>query len=67
MDLFISEQHAQEMLGVKRTTLWKLRSEGKLHYSKIGRKTLYHLPSIEDYIYSHSTLQFSNQNSIKNE
>ena len=56
---FINEQEAQNLLNVKRTTLWKLRQDGVIDYAKIGRKTLYHLPSIHNFILSHSTIEDS--------
>jgi len=31
----------ESLLHVSRTTLWKLREDGKLPYTKVGRKYLY--------------------------
>ena len=47
---WLDESTTQEMLNIKATTLWKLRSEGFLKFSKVGRQTFYSRESIEKYI-----------------
>ena len=37
----LTEQELQELLGVSRTTLWKLRKNENLPYTKIGREYRY--------------------------
>ncbi|MEW6419078.1 MAG: helix-turn-helix domain-containing protein [Nitrospirota bacterium] len=37
----LTEQELQKLLGVSRTTLWKLRKNGHLPYTKIGREYRY--------------------------
>ena len=44
---WISEQETQEILGLKKTSLWYLRKTKKLTYSKVGAKIFYSLKSIE--------------------
>ena len=49
---WVSEAEAMNMLGIKsKTTLWKLRSAGKISYSQMGKKViLYKRESIQEYI-----------------
>ena len=61
---WLSEAEAQKILCLKRTSLWKLRDQGKIHYAKIGRRTLYHLPSLEQFIADNSTISFTSKLSI---
>jgi helix-turn-helix protein len=49
---WLTEGEVQKLLGVKTTTLWKLRSEKKLLYSKIGKKIFYQKKSIEALLYT---------------
>lgn len=51
-DKWIQEPEAMELLGIKsKTTLWKLRSEGRIRYSQPSKKViLYDRNSIEDYL-----------------
>ena len=53
---WLTEPQTQAMLGCKRGKLWLMRKNGQLHYSKIGRHTLYHLPSIVQLLQKNSTL-----------
>lgn len=54
--VWISEREAQALLNVKRTTLYKLRKNGVLVYSKpTARKTLYLKSSIEELIAKNSS------------
>lgn len=46
LEKWLDEKSTQELLGLKTTTLWKLRKEGKLITSKIGAKTYYSVDSI---------------------
>ncbi len=44
---WLSEHKTQELLGRRNTTLWKLRKQGKLIYSKIGSRVYYKIESIQ--------------------
>ena len=52
---WISDQEAMKLLGIKsKTTLKKLRDEGKIRYSRHSRKIiLYDRTSIEEYLNQH--------------
>jgi hypothetical protein len=45
---WLSEKEMQACSGLKTTSLWKLRIEGKLVSSKIGKRTYYQLSSFLD-------------------
>lgn len=47
---FVTEWEAEQILGVKRTTLYLLRREGKLQTKPVGRKTYYLTNSIVQYV-----------------
>ncbi len=57
---WISEQEAMQLLGIKsKTSLWKLRSEGKISYSQMGKKIiLYKRSSIIEYIEQNEQSKF---------
>src|SRR5437868_812360 len=38
---YISEKEAKNLLGRKTTWFWKMRSSGRLAFSKVGNKTFY--------------------------
>ena len=38
---WLTQKEVQDLLGLKETSLWKLRSQGKLKYSKFGKKVYY--------------------------
>jgi DNA-binding transcriptional regulator PaaX len=42
---WVSEKEMQSRSGLKTTTLWKLRNDGKLVSSKIGKRVYYKLSS----------------------
>jgi len=44
---WISEKEAQQLLGLKNTSLWTLRKLRQVKYSKIGGRTFYNLESIK--------------------
>jgi hypothetical protein len=46
IDDWIPEKEAQQLLGLKATSLWALRKQGLIKYSKVGSKTFYSLKSI---------------------
>ena len=50
---WLSQDEVKDLLGLKETSLWKLRSQGKLRFSKFGKKIYYDSASIlrllEDY------------------
>lgn len=43
---WVTEKKAQEITGKKGTTLWKMRNEGKLTYTKLNNRVYYDLESI---------------------
>jgi hypothetical protein len=55
---WVNEQEARGLLGLKQTKVYQLRKEGKLVYSRIGKRCLYALSSIKKYI--ESNIQSSN-------
>lgn len=46
----LTEQELQELLGVSRTTLWKLRKNENLPYTKIGREYRYFKSEIIEWL-----------------
>lgn len=38
---YLTEKQASELIGKKTTWFWQMRNEGKLPFSKIGKKTFY--------------------------
>jgi hypothetical protein len=42
---WLSEKEMQSVSGLRTTSLWKLRDEGKIVYSKIGKRVYYQLSS----------------------
>lgn len=46
----LTEQELQELLGVSRTTLWKLRKTENLPYTKIGREYRYFRSEIMEWL-----------------
>lgn len=44
---WIPEKEAQQLLGLKETSMWSLRKSRKIISSKIGSKTFYSLKSVE--------------------
>lgn len=46
IDDWIPEKEAQQPLGLKATSLWALRKQKLIKYSKVGSKTFYSLKSI---------------------
>lgn len=49
---WLTEDEAQRYLGVGTTKLWELRTEGKLGYSREGKKCYYKLTDLETYLES---------------
>lgn len=47
---FLGTEEAMELLGCSRKHLYYLRSEGALPYSKEGKKIIYDINDIEQYI-----------------
>jgi hypothetical protein len=47
---FISREEAEQILGRKNTTLWKLRKQGKIKAAKVGSEVFYSRQSIIDYL-----------------
>lgn len=55
----VGEAVALKTLGLKsKTSLWKLRSEGKITYFKMGKIILYEYQSLMDYINEHKQSKF---------
>lgn len=56
---YVAEKVALQTLGLRsKTSLWKLRSEGKISYSKMGKIILYEYKSLMDYINEHKLSKF---------
>ena len=56
---WIFEEEAMRMLGVKKTTLWDLRTKGKIRFSQPSKKLIfYDRESIEAYIEKHANETF---------
>ncbi len=47
---WLSEEQAKELLKKGTTSLWKLRCEGIIKYSKLGGRNYYSKTSIENYL-----------------
>lgn len=47
---WLTEKEAQDLLNLKATSLWRLRTRGALAYTKSGNKTYYSYQSILDYL-----------------
>lgn len=43
---YIPEEEAMHRFGRKRTWFWRIRSEGKVKYSKVGNRIFYHEDSL---------------------
>ncbi len=43
---WVTEKRAQELTGRKQTTLWKMRTQGKLTFTKFNNRVYYDLESI---------------------
>src|SRR5215212_2648983 len=50
---YISEKEAKDLLGRKTTWFWKMRSSGRLAFSKVGNKTFYLRQDIINLINKH--------------
>ena len=57
-DKWIDGKKAMEKLHCQKTTLQKLRDEGKIEYSKMGNIILYNSFSIDEYIESNKRETF---------
>jgi excisionase family DNA binding protein len=44
----MTEAEVCKFLGISRTTLWRLRSAGKLSYYRVATKVLYSLEHVEE-------------------
>lgn len=54
---FISKLSAKSMLGIKSDkTLFKLRDEGKIQSTRVGKHYMYSLDSIQQFLKQNSTL-----------
>ena len=51
---WLTQQEVKDLLGLKETSLWKLRSQGKLRYSKFGKKVYYDGSSIRQLLEENS-------------
>ena len=58
-----SPKEVKKLLGLSTTSLWKLRKDGKLEFSKPNNSTVYYSKeSIQQWIEGTKTEAFSNQN-----
>jgi excisionase family DNA binding protein len=44
---FIDEKLLRELIPVSRRTLWNWRKRGELPFVQVGRRVLFHYPSVE--------------------
>ena len=51
------ERTAAKLLGVSPRTLWKLRADGEIRHARIGRRVLYTLDGIRQFLADHSSEQ----------
>ena len=59
-DKWISKEEALRLLQIKDTSLWKLRTEGRIRYTQPSRKVLlYDRDSIMQYLEQHVQEPFS--------
>lgn len=49
-DRLLNEREVGELLGVSRTTLWRLRRHGELPFGKVGREFRYSKAEILDWV-----------------
>lgn len=59
---FIPEKEIQKMLGKKYGSLYRLRTEGKLSFSKFGNKTFYKRSEIISLLESNLMKEYSKNN-----
>ena len=52
---WLREKQVQELLGLKRTTLYNMRKMNLIKWSMIGHSVFYDLDSIHNYIESNSS------------
>lgn len=60
--LWLTEAKTQLLLGCKRGKLWKLRKQGQIEYSKLGKQTYYYWPSINKLLMRNSTVSIKSTN-----
>ncbi len=58
VEKWIDGEQAMKKLRIKSTTLQKLRDEGKIEFSKMGKIILYNRFSIDEYIEKHRKSTF---------
>lgn len=58
IEKWIDGEQAMKKLSVKSTTLQKLRDEGKIEFSKMGKIILYNSFSLDEYIENHKKTTF---------
>ncbi len=58
------ERQVQSLLGLKRTTLYKMRMANLIRWSKIGNTVYYDMVSIEDYLELNSSKFSSPKNKL---
>lgn len=44
---WLTEKRVSEILNLKQTAIWKLKTTGKLSYSKVGRRIFYKKSDVE--------------------
>lgn len=50
----VSEKKACELLDISRPTIKGMRDRGEIEFSRVGRRVVYTLRSLEDYLKRHS-------------
>lgn len=47
VDGWLNERETKDLLGLKTTTLWQMRRDGKVTFTKVNGKTYYQQKSID--------------------
>ena len=51
---WLTYKEAEQLVGLSRTTLWKLLSAGEIEYRKVGRAVRIRRESLETYMSGHA-------------
>lgn len=53
IDEILTDSDVRELLGVSRTTLWRMRQHGNLPFGKVGREYRYRKSEILEWLKDH--------------
>ena len=65
--LWLREPQVQDLLGLKRTTLYYMRKKNLIRWSLVGRTVFYDRASIEQFIDANASQFNSPKNLVENE